>query len=80
MELDYHIELPPNIYDHPCHTQSINTNNAVVNQKAIFAGAEEFMARHICLPMYVGLTEEDAKYIANSACNLAEEVAAKKVF
>ena len=38
-----------------------------MNHEGKFSGAEEIVAKHLCLPMYAGIVKSDAEYVANSA-------------
>jgi perosamine synthetase len=63
----YHIELTGEVYANPCHTEPIFLDNpAVLNSNGDFPQAEEIARQHICLPIYPGLTEEQAVYVVDS--------------
>jgi len=65
MQERHGIELPPNVYDHPCHTQPI-VRDAILNGTERFPRAEEFVRRHVCLPMYAALRDEEARLVADA--------------
>ena len=59
------ISLSGEVYELPCHLQPI------FKARYRFKGgelpvAEDLCKRHICLPVFAGMTEEQAKYVVES--------------
>jgi len=52
------ISLPGGVYEMPLHQQPIFQEIS-----GNFPNADDICQRHICLPIYFGLTEEDAEYV-----------------
>ena len=68
---EYGIALSGEVYETPCHLQPVFEEH----RDGEFPIAEDLCRRHICLPVYVGMTEEEANYVVSS---LAEALAATK--
>jgi perosamine synthetase len=69
MKEKYSISLTGEVYSHPCHSQPVFKKypSVVVNDPAdIFPNTEYVAARHICLPLYSGLTDGEIEYVAAS--------------
>lgn len=69
MKDEYGIELTGEVYADPCHSQPVFKKypEMMLNKKSDkFPGAEYVCNRHICLPLYPGLTEEEVNYVAES--------------
>jgi dTDP-4-amino-4,6-dideoxygalactose transaminase len=47
------------VYDLPLHRQPVFAGTPPDG----FPGAEEFCSRHVCLPIYYGMTREEAEYV-----------------
>jgi dTDP-4-amino-4,6-dideoxygalactose transaminase len=47
------------VYDLPLHRQPVFAGTPPDH----FQGAEEFCSRHVCLPIYYGMTREEAEYV-----------------
>lgn len=65
----YSISLTGEVYSHPCHSQPVFTKypGLVANDPSdTFPQTEYVAARHICLPLYPGLTEEEINYVVES--------------
>lgn len=63
---EYDISLPPNLYDHLCHDQSITRQTRTRNARAGFPDSTYMRDHHICLPMYNGLSAAERAYIVRS--------------
>ncbi|WP_179137028.1 DegT/DnrJ/EryC1/StrS family aminotransferase [Candidatus Entotheonella palauensis] len=50
------------VYDIPLHRQPVATK---LGWQGHFPNAEKFCNRHICLPLYYGMTDEEAEYVAD---------------
>lgn len=61
----FNINLPPNIYDYLCHEQSINEEIKYLAESN-FENARYMMDHNLCLPMYIGLTDDELQYIVDS--------------
>lgn len=69
MKNEYAVELTGEVYADPCHSQPVFKKypGMMLNKKSDkFSGAEYVCNRHICLPLYPGLTEEEVNYVAES--------------
>ena len=58
----YGVALSGEVYEMPCHLQPVFE----AYRDSEFQVAEDFCRRHICLPVYVGMTEEEALYVVSS--------------
>jgi len=58
----YNVRLSGEVYDTPCHRQPIFEDYA----EGSFPHAEDVCARHICLPVYAGMTDDEAQYVLDS--------------
>lgn len=66
---EYNISLTGEVYTDPCHSQPVfkkypDTMLNAPDEK--FPGAEYVSERHICLPLYPGLTELEIDYVVES--------------
>ena len=69
MKSEYGVELTGEVYADPCHSQPVFRKypEMMLNKETDrFLGAEYVCNRHICLPLYPGLTEEEADYVIDS--------------
>jgi dTDP-4-amino-4,6-dideoxygalactose transaminase len=64
----FDIGLSGEVYDTPLHLQPVFAPFA---DRAL-PGAEELCARHVCLPLYPALSEDDADYVIKSIAKLTE--------
>jgi dTDP-4-amino-4,6-dideoxygalactose transaminase len=64
----HNVSLSGEVYELPCHLQPIFQNGY---KKENFPAAEEFCRRHVCLPVYQGMTDEEIDYVLSA---LAEEL------
>lgn len=65
----YDVSLTGEVYSHPCHSQPIFKKYpwAMANDPGdTFPQTEYVSQRHICLPLYPGLTEEEIDYVVDS--------------
>lgn len=65
---EYKVSLTGEIYDYPAHKEPVWANNpgTALNCDDAFPGAEEAAARHICLPLYPGLTDAELDHVVAS--------------
>jgi dTDP-4-amino-4,6-dideoxygalactose transaminase len=61
----YSINLSGEVYELPCHLQPI-FKDLLGTKKGDFPVAEDLCLRHICLPIFAKMTEEQAKYVVDS--------------
>jgi len=69
MKNRYDVELTGEVYADPCHSQPVFKKypETILNKKDDkFPGADYVCNRHICLPLYPGLTDEEVNYVAAS--------------
>jgi perosamine synthetase len=69
LQEEYGVSLTGEVYAHPCHSQPVFKKypSAVANATGdTFPQTEYIAARHICLPLYPGLTEEEVDYVVAS--------------
>ena len=69
MKNEFGVELTGEVYADPCHSQPVFKKypEMMLNKEGDkFMGAEYVCNRHICLPLYPGLTEEEVSYVAES--------------
>lgn len=59
----YEIGLSGEVYELPCHLQPIFQEGY---REGDFPVAEEICRRHVCLPIYVTMTDEEAQYVVSS--------------
>ena len=70
---NYGIELPGEVYSHPCHSQPVFQNhpNLIQNDKDdIFPITENICNTQLCLPIYPGLKSEEINYVIDSIKNV----------
>jgi len=60
----YNISLSGEVYELPCHLQPVFKNLGY--KEGDFPVAEDICKRHICLPIFATMTEEQAKYVIES--------------
>lgn len=69
MKNEYGVELTGEVYADPCHSQPVFKKypGMILNEESDkFPGAEYVCNKHLCLPLYPGLTEEEVSYVAES--------------
>lgn len=59
----YEIGLSGEVYELPCHLQPIFSQG---HKEGDFPQAEDICQQHICLPIYVTMTDEEAHYVVSS--------------
>ena len=65
----YSVSLTGEVYSHPCHSQPAFKKypETVANNPAdTFPNTEYVAKKHICLPVYPGLTEDEVDYVVDS--------------
>ena len=70
---NYGIELPGEVYSHPCHSQPVfhNHPDLIQNDKDdIFPNTENVCNTQLCLPIYPGLKSEEINYVVDSIKNV----------
>ena len=74
---EYQVSLTGEVYDFLCHNEPVwkDEADAIVNINDSFPGAEEAAARHICLPLYPGLTEVELRHVVDSLKTCLKELA-----
>jgi dTDP-4-amino-4,6-dideoxygalactose transaminase len=65
---EYGVSLTGEVYDVPCHKEPVWANNpgTALNCGEKFPGAEDIAARHFCLPLYPGITQEERAHVVSS--------------
>ncbi len=71
----YDVGLSGEVYETPCHLQPVFKEQF---KEGDFPLAEEICQRHICLPVYQGMKDEDAEYAAFSLKKAAEDIYGQK--
>ena len=69
MDRNYKVKLTGEVYSHPCHSQPVFETypDMIANLPfATFPGTAYVSQRHICLPLYPGLIEEEVDYVVDS--------------
>lgn len=77
MKNEYGVELTGEVYADPCHLQPVFKKypEMMLNEKSDrFPGAEYVCNRHICLPLYPGLTEGEITYVVESLKSTIESI------
>ena len=64
----FDIALSGEVYETPCHMQPVFEEY----REGEFPEAEDFCRRHICLPIYVGMTDEEVHYVLSSLTKAVE--------
>ena len=67
----YEVGLSGEVYELPCHLQPIFKKGY---KEGDFPIAEDICKRHICLPIFQGMTEEQAKYVLSSLKEVLEKI------
>jgi dTDP-4-amino-4,6-dideoxygalactose transaminase len=60
---EYEVILSGEVYELPCHLQPIFSHGY---KEGDFLQAEDICRRHVCLPVYVTMTDEEAYYVVSS--------------
>jgi len=61
----YSVSLSGEVYEKPCHLQPV-FQDIVNSRESGFPVSEDLCKRHICLPVFATMTEEQAKYVVTS--------------
>lgn len=75
MKNDYGVSLTGEVYADPCHSQPVFKNypETMLNKETdTFSNAEYVCQRHICLPLYPGLTNQEIDYVIKSLKEVLE--------
>jgi dTDP-4-amino-4,6-dideoxygalactose transaminase len=59
---EYGVGLSGEVYEAPCHVQPVFADYADTE----FPIAVDICRRHICLPVYANMTEDEARYVLDS--------------
>lgn len=64
----YGVILTGEVYSDPCHSQPVFEKypDKVINRTDSFPATDFVCSRHICLPLYPGLKDEEIEYVVNS--------------
>ena len=68
---EYGVALSGEVYELPCHLQPIFQEGY---KEGDFPVAEDICARHVCLPVYVTMTDEEARYVVASIKDALQKV------
>lgn len=71
MREKYEVGLSGEVYELPCHLQPIFKEGY---QEGDFPKAEDICQRHICLPVYARMKEEEANYVADCLEKALKEI------
>ena len=63
------VGLPGGVYETPLHQQPVFKD--VLGE---FPVANDVCNRHICLPIYFGLTEDDGQFVIDALCQTLSEM------
>jgi dTDP-4-amino-4,6-dideoxygalactose transaminase len=69
MREDYGVSLPGELFNQACHSQPVfkkYPETVVMDQKDQFPETQYVVRKHFCLPLYLGLKEEQIDYIVDS--------------
>ena len=71
----YFINLSGCVYKRPCHKEPVFLHyaNSILNYGEAFPVSEYIAKTHICLPIYPGLNQKEADYVASSLCSVLED-------
>ena len=71
----YRIELTGEVYERPLHSQPVFENHpwAVSQNEEPFEDADWVCSRHICLPLYPGLKDDEVEYVCDSLKECVKE-------
>ena len=62
---DWEVRLAGEVYETPCHRQPI-----FAPYPHVLPNAEDICARHVCLPIYNGMTEEEMTHVAEAVASV----------
>ncbi|HBG47434.1 MAG TPA: aminotransferase DegT [Deltaproteobacteria bacterium] len=68
MRSEYDIFMPGEVYSDACHSQPVFKKypGKAMNTEDVFPNTDFVCARHICLPLYPGLSANEVEYVAVS--------------
>ena len=72
---EYEVGLSGEVYDTPLHHQPVFAPAAEAQGIVSLPGAEYLCARHVCLPLYPALSDDDADYVIESVAAALATVA-----
>jgi dTDP-4-amino-4,6-dideoxygalactose transaminase len=61
----YGVNLSGEVYELPCHLQPI-FREMMGTGEGLFPVAEDLCSRHICLPVYATMSDDEARYVTDS--------------
>lgn len=67
---EYEVGLSGEVYDTPCHRQPVFEPYS----DGEFPVAEDICARHICLPIFATMTEDEAEYVLSSLAEALRKI------
>ena len=75
---EYKVSLTGEVYDVPAHKEPVWKNHpgTALNCDDAFPGTDEVAARHICLPLYPGLTDAELNHVVASLKDALRRLAA----
>lgn len=59
------VSLSGEVYELPCHLQPI-FKETLGTKEGMYPVAEDLCARHVCLPLYPGMTDEEARFVVET--------------
>ena len=65
----YDVSLPGDLYNQACHTQPVferYPETVVMNRSDLFPETDYVVKKHFCLPLYLGLKEDQIDYVVTS--------------
>ncbi len=65
----FDISLTGKVYSNPCHSQPVfvkHSDKVISLKDESFEGTNYICKRHVCLPLYPGLSKEEVEYVADS--------------
>lgn len=75
LQQEYKISLSGEVYELPCHLQPYFKNRY---KKGDFPKSEDICTRHICLPIYAEMSEEEALYVTSSLKKALSRLSGRK--
>jgi len=71
LKQEWGVSLSGEVYEIPCHRQPVFRRYA----DGEFPGADEACRRHVCLPLYPGLAQDEVNYVAEALHVVVESLA-----
>jgi perosamine synthetase len=72
---EYGVGLSGEVYEMPCHLQPVFAEY----RDGEFPMAEDLCRRHVCLPIYVGMTEAEVNYVLSSIAKALERLRGQSI-